>query len=69
MAKTKKGNKIVCVGGYTKSNGTKVKGHRRSTPKKEKSMLENVAEKAATSFGRSIANALARGILGSLLKK
>ena len=34
MAKTKKGNKIVCVGGYTKSNGTKVKGHRRSTPRK-----------------------------------
>ena len=34
MAKTKKGNKIVCVGGYTKSNGTKVKGHRRSTPGK-----------------------------------
>lgn len=32
MAKTKKENKIVCVGGYTKSNGTKVKGHRRSTP-------------------------------------
>jgi hypothetical protein len=34
MAKTKKGNKIVCVGGYTKTNGTKVKGHRRSTPRK-----------------------------------
>lgn len=34
MAKTKSGKKIVCVGGYTKSNGTKVKGHRRSTPGK-----------------------------------
>ena len=33
------------------------------------SKYEKVAEKAATSFGRSIANALARGILGSLLKK
>ena len=36
MAKTKKGNKIVCVGGYKKSNGTTVKGHRRSTPSKRK---------------------------------
>ena len=34
MAKTEKGNKIVSVGAYTKSNGTKVKGHRRSTPNK-----------------------------------
>ena len=34
MAKTKKGNKIVCVGGYKKSNGTTVKSHRRSTPRK-----------------------------------
>lgn len=34
MAKTKSGKKIVCVGGYTKSNGTKVKNHRRSTPSK-----------------------------------
>jgi len=43
---------------------------RRTTTKKEPpSMFEKVAEKAATSFGRSIANALARGILGSLLKK
>ena len=43
---------------------------RRTTTKKEPpSIFEKVAEKAATSFGRSIANALARGILGSLLKK
>ena len=34
MAKTKKGNKIVCVGEYTKPDGTKVKWHRRSTPGK-----------------------------------
>ena len=34
MAKTKKGKKIVSVGGYTKSNGTKVKSHRSSTPRK-----------------------------------
>ena len=34
MAKTKSGKKIVCVGGYTKSNGSKVRGHRRSTPRK-----------------------------------
>jgi len=26
--------KIVPVNGYTKSDGTKVKGHRRSTPNK-----------------------------------
>lgn len=38
MAKTKSSNsgkqqkKIVPVGGYTKKDGTKVKGHRRSTP-------------------------------------
>jgi hypothetical protein len=32
MAKTKKGKKIVPVGGYTKKDGTKVKPHRRSTP-------------------------------------
>jgi hypothetical protein len=36
MAKTKKGNKIVRVGGYTKSNGGKVRGHCRSTPSKRK---------------------------------
>ena len=35
MAKTKSGKKIVCVSNYTKSNGTKVKGHRRSTPSKK----------------------------------
>lgn len=32
MAKTKGGKKIVSVGSYRKSNGTRVKGHRRSTP-------------------------------------
>ena len=38
MAKTKSSNsgkqdkKIVPVNGYTKKDGTKVKGHRRSTP-------------------------------------
>lgn len=38
MAKTKTSTrglqkkKIVVVNGYTKSDGTKVKGHRRSTP-------------------------------------
>lgn len=38
MAKTKSSNcgklqkKIVVVHGYTKSNGVKVKDHRRSTP-------------------------------------
>ena len=36
MAKTKKGNKFVRVGGYTKSNGGKVRGHCRSTPSKRK---------------------------------
>jgi hypothetical protein len=34
MAKTKAGKKIVSVSAYTKSNGTNVKGHRRSTPSK-----------------------------------
>ena len=34
MAKTKSGKKIIPVGGYVKSNGTKVRGHRRSTPRK-----------------------------------
>ena len=34
MAKTKSGKKIVSVSAHTKSNGTKVKGHRRSTPNK-----------------------------------
>ena len=56
----------------SRSTGTKTKKTttRRTTTKKEPpSMFEKVAEKAATSFGRSIANALARGILGSLLKK
>ena len=56
----------------SRSTGTKTKKTttRRTTSKKEPpSMFEKVAEKAATSFGRSIANALARGILGSLLKK
>ena len=52
------------------STKTKKTTTRRTTTKKEPpSMFEKVAEKAATSFGRSIANALARGILGSLLKK
>lgn len=32
MAKTKDGKKIVPVKGYTKKDGTKVPGHRRSTP-------------------------------------
>lgn len=32
MAKTKKGKKIVPVKPYTRSDGTKVPGHRRSTP-------------------------------------
>ena len=32
MAKTQKGNKIVVVKPYTKKDGTKVDGHRRSTP-------------------------------------
>ena len=56
----------------SRSTSTKAKKTttRRTTTKKEPpSMFEKVAEKAATSFGRSIANALARGILGSLLKK
>ncbi len=56
----------------SRSTSTKAKKAttRRTTTKKEPpSMFEKVAEKAATSFGRSIANALARGILGSLLKK
>ena len=34
MAKTKDGKKIVPVKSYTRSNGTPVKRHRRSTPKK-----------------------------------
>ena len=56
----------------SRSTSTKAKKAttRRTTTKKEPpSMFEKVAEKAATSFGRSIASALARGILGSLLKK
>jgi len=32
MAKTSSGNKIVHVKGHTKSDGTRVKTHRRSTP-------------------------------------
>jgi hypothetical protein len=32
MAKTEKGKKIVPVKPYKKSDGTKVKRHRRSTP-------------------------------------
>ena len=28
------GKKLTCVKGHTKSNGTKVKPHRRRTPKK-----------------------------------
>ena len=32
MAKTKSGKKFVRIGGYTKSNGSKVKSHCRSTP-------------------------------------
>ena len=53
----------------TSSSTKKTTTRRAATPKKEKSMFETVAEKAATSFGRTVANALARGILGSLLKK
>lgn len=34
MAKTKSGKKIVSVGAHVKSNGTKVRAHRRSTPRK-----------------------------------
>jgi hypothetical protein len=33
MAKTDEGKKIVPVKSYTKKDGTKVKKHRRSTPK------------------------------------
>ena len=29
------GRKLTCVKGYTKSSGTKVKGHRRRTPKRK----------------------------------
>lgn len=36
MAKTAKGTKYVRVTGYKTSNGTKVKGHVRSTPNKRK---------------------------------
>lgn len=32
MAKTKNGKKIVPVKGHKKKDGTKVRGHRRSTP-------------------------------------
>lgn len=32
MAKTQDGKKIVPVKGYKKKDGTKVPGHRRSTP-------------------------------------
>jgi hypothetical protein len=53
----------------TSSSTKKTTTRRAAAPKKEKSMFETVAEKAATSFGRTVANALARGILGSLLKK
>ena len=36
MAKTAKGTKYVRIGGYTRSNGDKVKSHCRSTPKTSK---------------------------------
>ena len=36
MAKTAKGKKFVRIGDYTKSNGTKVGGHCRSTPNRKK---------------------------------
>ena len=54
----------------TGSTTTQKTTARRTTTKKEpSSMFEKVLEKTATSFGRTIANTLARGILGSLLKK
>lgn len=34
MAKTKAGKKIVSVPKYTKKNGTSVRAHKRSTPRK-----------------------------------
>lgn len=34
--KTNKGKKIVVVSAYTRSNGTRVKGHRKSTYNKKK---------------------------------
>lgn len=34
MAKTKAGKKYIRINGYTKSNGTKVRTHCKSTPRK-----------------------------------
>ena len=36
MAKTAKGSKYLRIGGYTRSDGTKVGSHCRSTPKTSK---------------------------------
>ncbi len=42
---------------------------RKTSTKKEKSVLDKALDTALTTFGRTVANTLARGILGSLLKK
>lgn len=53
----------------TRSTSSRSSGTTTRTTRQSKSTMEKVMEGALTSFGRTIATSIARGILGSLLKK